>query len=36
MNGYKKNYHPHTKIIFENDHAEIVEGIMGIPFEVLG
>jgi galactose-1-phosphate uridylyltransferase len=32
----QKNYHPHTRIIIENDHAEIVEGVMGIPFEVLG
>jgi hypothetical protein len=32
----QKNYHPHTRIIIENDNAEIVEGIMGIPFEVLG
>jgi len=32
----QKNYPPHTRIIIENDYAEIVEGIMGIPFEVLG
>ena len=32
----QKNYHPHTKIIIQNDSAEIVEGIMGVPFEVLG
>jgi len=30
-----KNYHPHTKIIIETNNAEIVEGIMGVPFEVI-
>jgi len=32
----QKNYHPHTRIIIENDSAEIVEGIMAVSFEVLG
>jgi hypothetical protein len=32
----QKNYHPHTKIIIENDYAEIVEGTMAVHFEVLG
>lgn len=31
----QKNYNPHTKIIIENGHAEIVEGLIGVPFEVL-
>jgi hypothetical protein len=30
----QKNYHPHAKIIIETDNAEIVEGIMAVPFEV--
>ena len=29
------NYHPHTKIIIEVDGAELVEGIMGTPFDVV-
>jgi len=28
-----KNFHPHVKIIIENDHAEIVEGITGFTAE---
>jgi hypothetical protein len=31
----QKNYHPHARIIIENDHAEIVEGCMAVPFEVM-
>jgi len=31
----QRNYHPHAKIIIETDHAEIVEGIMAVPFEVI-
>ena len=31
----QKNYHPMTKIIIETDHAEIVEGVMGITFKVM-
>jgi len=31
----QRNYHPHCKIIIENDHAEIVESVMGVPFKVL-
>jgi len=31
----QKNYHPHTKIIIETDSAEIVEGVMAVPFEVV-
>jgi hypothetical protein len=32
----QKNYHPHTRIIIDNDSAEIVEGTMAVSFEVLG
>jgi len=31
----QKNYHPHAKIIIETDHAEIVEGAMAVPLEVV-
>jgi hypothetical protein len=31
----QKNYHPHVKIIIENDHAEIVETKLSIPFKVV-
>jgi hypothetical protein len=31
----QKNYDPHTKIIIENDHAEVVSSIIGVPFKVL-
>jgi len=31
----QKNYNPHSKIIIETDHAEIVEGLMGVPFKVV-
>ena len=31
----QKNYNPHTKIIIETDHAEIVQELIGIPFEVM-
>jgi len=31
----QKNCSPRAKIIIETDHAEIVEGLMGVPFEVL-
>jgi len=31
----QKNYHPYAKIIIETDHAEIVEGVLGVPFKVL-
>ena len=31
----QKNYHPHAKIIIETDHAEIVEGFIGVPFKIL-
>jgi hypothetical protein len=30
----QKNYHPHAKIIIEVDSAEVVEGVMAVPFEV--
>jgi len=30
----QKNFHPHAKIIIETDHAEIVEGLMGVHFKV--
>jgi hypothetical protein len=30
----QKNYHPHARIIIENGHAEVVEGCIGVPFEV--
>lgn len=29
----KNNYHPHTKIIIEDDFVEVVETIYGIPIE---
>ena len=32
----KKNCHPHTKIMIDTGGAEIVEGIMGVSFEVKG
>jgi len=31
----QKNYNPHTKIIIENNHAEIVESVIGVPFQVM-
>jgi len=31
----QKNYNPMTKIIIETDHAEVVEGVMGVPFKVV-
>jgi hypothetical protein len=31
----QKNYHPHARVIIENDHAEIVEGSMAVPFQVI-
>jgi hypothetical protein len=31
----QKNYNPHTRIIIENDHAEITESVICVPFEVL-
>jgi hypothetical protein len=31
----QKNCHPMARIIIEYDHAEIVEGLMCVPFEVL-
>jgi len=31
----QKNFSPHTKIIIENDSAEIVEGVTGVPFDVV-
>ena len=31
----QKNYHLHAKIIIETDHAEIVEGLIGCPFDVV-
>ena len=30
----RKNYNPHCKIIVECDHAEIVKGELGVPFEI--
>jgi len=32
----QKNFDPHTKIIIENNSAEIVQGVMKVPFEVAG
>jgi len=31
----QKNFDPHAKIIIKTNFAEIVEGVMGIPFEVI-
>jgi len=31
---FQKNLHPHAKIIIEIDSAEIVEGLMAVPYEV--
>jgi len=31
----QNNYHPHTMIIIQNNRAEIVETITGVPFKVL-
>ena len=31
----QKNYNPHTKIIIENDRAEVVISDMGVPFQVI-
>jgi len=31
----QKNFDPHTKIIIENNSAEIVQGVVKVPFEVL-
>jgi hypothetical protein len=33
--GLQKNYHPHARIIIENDRAEIMVTEFGIPFKVL-
>lgn len=30
----KKKGHPHMKVIIEQDHIELVEGVIGIPVEV--
>ncbi len=30
----QKNYHPHAKIIIDCTSAEIVEGLVGEPFEM--
>ena len=30
----RKNYNPYCKIIVECDHAEIVKGELGVPFEI--
>lgn len=30
----QKNYHPHAKIIIDCSSAEIVEGVIGEPFEI--
>lgn len=29
------NYTPHHQIIIRNDGAEIVQGVLGVPFKVL-
>ena len=34
-NWLQKNFDPHTKIIIENDHAEVVQEVMVIPFKVV-
>ena len=31
----QKNYTPHHQIIIRNDGAEIVQGVMGVPFKVV-
>lgn len=31
----QKNFSPHAKVIIASDGAEIVEGTLGVPFEVL-
>ena len=31
----QNNYHPHAMIIIQNDRAEIVETLMGVPFKVV-
>lgn len=31
----QKNHNPHTKIIIETDHVELVQELMGAPYEVL-
>lgn len=31
----QKNFSPHAKVIITSDGAEIVEGTLGVPFEVL-
>lgn len=30
----QKHYHPHAKIIVDFDGAEIVEGVLGEPFQI--
>jgi hypothetical protein len=31
----QKNYTPHHQIIVRNDGAEVVQGVVGVPFEVI-
>lgn len=31
----QKNFTPHHKIIISSDGAEVVQGVIGVPFEVI-
>lgn len=31
----QKNFTPHHQIIIRNDGAEVVQGVLGVPFEVI-
>jgi hypothetical protein len=31
----QKNFTPHHQVIIRNDGAEVVQGVIGVPFEVI-